>query len=178
MKKITTLLFVTIGLSLAAKVSDFTINKCTSTACMKWMSDTKCTYFDVMKSYDNGKTFHVIGRIKYAGAGPYNFVDFHPLVGTNIYKIRERSGRNAVDTQPEYFWLEPTELSVCVRDSVSIEVAVPKSYTKLEIVDARGNLIMKLDAPTSGIMIGSGRGVYIFRAISGDRVDEQKIIFN
>lgn len=179
MKKTILLLFATMCMSLTAKVSDFTINRCTNTACMKWMADTKCSSFDVLKSYDNGKTFQVIGRIKYAGSGPYTFVDFHPMVGVNVYKIREHVGKTALETAPECFWLEPTELNICMRDSVSIEITVPKSYTKLEIVNLRGILIMRLDAPASGVMVGPGHGTYIFRALSDDnKVEERRIIFN
>ena len=54
------------------------------------------TNFTVERSTDNGKTFSVLGGVKAAGAGNYSFLDKNPVIGTNLYRLKQEDINNNI----------------------------------------------------------------------------------
>ena len=54
------------------------------------------TNFTVEKSIDNGQTFSVLGGVDAAGLGSYSLLDKNPIVGMNLYRLKQEDINNNI----------------------------------------------------------------------------------
>jgi len=72
---------------------DFTANKLPTARQVQivWKTENEenYTHFTVERSIDQGKTFDVLGSAKAAGQGTYSLLDKTPVVGQNLYRLKQ-----------------------------------------------------------------------------------------
>jgi hypothetical protein len=86
--------------ALAYKLLDFTANKLQTArqvqTIWKTQNEENYTNFTLERSTDGGKTFEVLGGVKAAGEGTYSFIDRNPVVGMNLYRLKQEDINNAI----------------------------------------------------------------------------------
>lgn len=79
---------------------DFTANKIPTApqvqVVWKTANEQNNTNFTVERSTDNRKTFDVLGGLQAADAGTYSFLDKHPVIGQNFYRLKQENINNTI----------------------------------------------------------------------------------
>jgi len=77
---------------------NFTATKITDSTRVHLAWDTEneqdYTNFTVERSTDNGLTFRVLDTVTSSGLGSYSFADKNPIIGQNIYKLKQEDFNN------------------------------------------------------------------------------------
>jgi hypothetical protein len=62
----------------------------------KTANEQNYTNFTVERSIDTGKTFTVLGRLQGTGAGIYSLLDKAPVMGQNLYRLKQEDLNNTI----------------------------------------------------------------------------------
>ncbi len=88
------------NLAYAYQLLDFTATKITDSTWVRLVWDTNneqnYTNFTVERSIDNGMTFTVLDTLSSSGLGNYSFLDKAPIIGQNIYRLKQQDFNNTV----------------------------------------------------------------------------------
>ncbi len=80
----------------AAKVTPVTVGGRQVQAVWQTENEQNYTNFSVERSTDGGKTFNVIGGLQGSGQGVYSLVDKTPVVGQNLYRLKQEDINNII----------------------------------------------------------------------------------
>ncbi|WP_295801703.1 putative Ig domain-containing protein [Mucilaginibacter sp.] len=83
----------------AYRLLDFTANKISQAVrqvrvAWKTVNEENDTYFTVERSTDGGQTFAALGSLNSSGQGEYDFVDNTPVIGQNLYRLKQADLNN------------------------------------------------------------------------------------
>ncbi|MGZ3879238.1 MAG: MBG domain-containing protein, partial [Mucilaginibacter sp.] len=118
------------------------------------------TNFTVERSTDNGKTFNVLGGVNAAGMGSYSFLDTKPIVGQNLYRLKQEDINNKIT----YSKVVPISYSDLSNNFTKNKISVFPNPVSSEI-----NLAILTDINvnlTYDIMITNSAGFLIKQVIS------------
>ncbi|MDB5142788.1 MAG: type sorting protein [Mucilaginibacter sp.] len=86
--------------ALVYKLLNFTAGKIPTATQVQvvWKTENEQNYtkFTVERSTDAGKTFDVLGGLQGTGAGTYSLLDKNPLIGQNLYRLKQEDINNAI----------------------------------------------------------------------------------
>ncbi|MGZ3764694.1 MAG: T9SS type A sorting domain-containing protein, partial [Mucilaginibacter sp.] len=84
--------------ALALHLLKFSASKTQYGAQTAWVTEHEENYtnFTVERSNDGGKTFEVIGGFSSNGAGTYSLLDKNPLIGQNLYRLKQEDINNNI----------------------------------------------------------------------------------
>jgi len=54
------------------------------------------TAFTIERSTDGGNTYQILGGVKAAGQGTYSFIDNTPVIGANLYRLKQENINNII----------------------------------------------------------------------------------
>jgi trimeric autotransporter adhesin len=60
------------------------------------LNEANYTNFAVERSIDSGKTFSIIGSVSSTGAGSYSLMDKNPVMGKNLYRLRQEDINDSI----------------------------------------------------------------------------------
>jgi hypothetical protein len=120
----------------AYRLLNFNAQKVSNTREVETVWNTKYeenyTNFTVERSTDNGKTFHVLGGVKASGQGTYSFLDKDPIIGLNLYRLKQED----------------------VNNTISYSKVIPVGYSGLSNSLVKGNISAFPNPTSSNINLG------------------------
>jgi glucose/arabinose dehydrogenase len=134
--------------------------------------------------------FETIGTLPSTGLGNYSFLDSSPILGENFYRIKAIRADEIFDYSNSVKIFYPPKADFVIypnpaSDLINIELKKATSdQINLEIFDASGKRAIKTSWPTQPGETFKGsiltwqlaNGVYFFRFIDGEKIEEGKIL--
>ncbi len=86
--------------ALAYQIVNFAANKTQNgrNTLVNWtvLNEGNYTNFTVERSIDNGNSFQILGAVQADGSGAYSFYDKSPLMGENLYRLKQEDINNNI----------------------------------------------------------------------------------
>ncbi len=137
-----------------------------------------------------GPFFETLESIPSNGLGSYNFTDLAPLFGENFYRIKAVKSNGLFDYSNTVKILFPPKADFSIfpnpaTDIITIELKeVLSNQVSFELFDATGKQVSRINWPViPGNPLSENilshrfaKGVFFFRLIDGDRMEEGKIV--
>jgi hypothetical protein len=175
-------------------------NAADNSVLLKWTTaqEINSRLFEIQRSTDGGITFNAIGTVSAAGNSTtemnYQFTDFHPQKGRNLYRLKqvdidnhfEYSRIAAVNLQSDkssYFSVYPNPAAVGGFTYIYSTLNSATTAT-VQLVDVSGKILRSTNVNFSGsspvkFELGTTlSGVYMLRIISGDTISTQKLVIH
>jgi hypothetical protein len=174
----------------AYQLLNFTANKVTGTkreVQVAWsaVNEGNYTAFTVERSIDNGNTYQVLDGVKSAGQGTYSFLDNNPVIGTNLYRLRQQDINNAISYSKvvaiQYSDLSGDELGNNiniypnpVNNNINLNIAATPSDSETYDIKVVNTLGLIIQEKTSSGTLWQGNtanlqpGTYILRVFNHD----------
>ncbi|MBS1521066.1 MAG: T9SS type A sorting domain-containing protein [Bacteroidetes bacterium] len=174
----------------AYQLLNFSANKVTGTkreVQVAWsaVNEGNYTAFTVERSTDNGSTYQVLDGVKAAGQGSYGYLDNSPVIGTNLYRLKQQDINNAISYSKvvtiQYSELSGNELGNNiniypnpVNNNISLKIAAtspaPETYD-IKVINTSGLIIQQKTASGTlwqGNTTDLQPGTYILRVFNHD----------
>ena len=187
-------------ITLPVTLTDFTAkyNNADNSVLVKWTTaqEINSRIFEIQRSNDGGINYTTIGTVSAAGNSnsllKYEFPDFHPQKGRNIYRLKQVDTDNrfnyskiAVVTlqsdESNYFSVSPNPVSSGGFTYVYAALNTVAAAT-IQVVDINGRILKTMTANLTAntpvkLDLGTIRaGVYLVRITAGEDVSSRKII--
>jgi hypothetical protein len=125
----------------AYQLLDFTATKVPTArqVQMAWKTANEQNYtnFTVERSTDGGKTFGVVGGLKGTGAGTYSLLDKEPLIGQNLYRLKQEDMNDSI-TYSKAVGVQYSDLSNTMASKLSIYPNPATSNINVSVVEDAG----------------------------------------
>lgn len=186
--------------TLPVTMTDFKVryNAADNSVLVKWTTaqEFNSRLFEVQRSNDGGVTFTTIGTVSAAGNSTiemnYQFTDFHPQKGRNLYRLKQVDidGRfdysriAAVNLQSDnsnYFSVYPNPVQSGKFTYLYSTLSTAAAAT-VQLVDVNGKVLRSDNVNFSGsspvrFELGNApAGVYLVKILAGDVVSTQKLV--
>ncbi|HEY9002329.1 MAG TPA: T9SS type A sorting domain-containing protein [Mucilaginibacter sp.] len=143
------------------------------------------TAFTVERSIDSGSTYQVLDGIKAAGQGSYSLLDNNPIIGANLYRLKQQDINNAISYSKvvtiQYSDLSGDELGNNiniypnpVNNNISLNIADTSSVSEtydIKVINTLGLIIQEKTtsgASWQGNTANLQPGTYILRVFNHD----------
>jgi len=174
----------------AYQLLDFAANKITGNkrqVSVTWSAKNEGNYtaFTVERSIDSGLTYQVLGGVKATDQGSYSFLDINPIVGANLYRLKQEDINNAISYSKvitiQYSGLSGSELGNNINIypnpvSNNISLNIPATSSNSETYDIKvistAGLIVQEKTASGQLWQGNTTdlqpGTYILRVFNHD----------
>ncbi|HEY9002983.1 MAG TPA: MBG domain-containing protein [Mucilaginibacter sp.] len=117
------------------------------------------TNFTVERSIDGGQTFAVLGGVPATGAGNYGFTDKSPIVGMNLYRLKQEDINSKITYSPivpigyantvngfaqNSVNIYPNPAAGRINLAIATPSAVPSNSYNILITNSSGNMLKKV----------------------------------
>ncbi|MGZ3833195.1 MAG: T9SS type A sorting domain-containing protein [Mucilaginibacter sp.] len=184
----------------AYRLLDFTAGKVTDAPQVQvaWKTENEQDYtnFTVERSIDNGKTFDVLGSQKAAAQGTYSILDKSPVIGQNLYRLKQEDINNTITyskmvgvlytdlnnkTIGNNLSIYPNPVSNIVNLSIAAQNTEPATYS-IKFMTSSGVLVKEIASSQTtwqGNLSDLQPGIYIVHVINNktqNLVGENKFV--
>jgi len=149
----------------AFRLLNFTAQKINNTTQVQvaWKTENEQNYtnFTVERSIDNGATYEVLGGVSSSGLGSYNFLDKSPVIGQNLYRLKQEDINNTI-TYSKVVQVLYSDKSNNLAGNISIYPNPVNSTLNLAIAS------QSAESASYNIIITSSSGAVVKQAITNE----------
>jgi len=171
----------------AYQMLNFTANKVQTArqveVVWKTQNEENYTNFTVERSTDGGKTFDILGGVKAASQGQYSFLDKNPVIGQNLYRLKQEDINNSISYSKivpiQYanlgdqlatnkLTIYPNPASSTINLTIAAETKEPATY-KIRFLNAMGTVVKEITSSQTSWQGNIGNlqpGTYLVRVIN------------
>jgi sugar lactone lactonase YvrE len=149
----------------------------------KTQNEENYTNFTVERSTDGGRTFDVLGGVKAASQGQYSFPDKNPVIGLNLYRLKQEDINNAISYSKivpiQYanqgdqiasnkLTIYPNPAGSTINLAMAAETTEPATY-KIRFMNAMGTVVKEITSSQTswqGNISNLQPGTYLVRVIN------------
>ena len=149
----------------------------------KTQNEENYTNFTVERSTDGGRTFDVLGGVKAASQGQYSFPDKNPVIGLNLYRLKQEDINNAIfyskivpiqyanqgdQIASNKLTIYPNPAGSTINLAIAAETTEPTTY-KIRFMNAMGTVVKEITSSQTswqGNISNLQPGTYLVRVIN------------